>query len=106
MRKHPAMLAMTATPPMQTSKIPPHEELATLCHPSASRIDQDKLTKAIEHLGRFTTGHVLQYLGLPITRGNEMAVAKHVRGLGYLKARVMVSGSQHWVFFPPQDAAS
>jgi hypothetical protein len=38
--------------------------------------------------------------------GNQMAVAKHLRSLGYVKARVRVGNGLHWVFFPPQEAAS
>jgi hypothetical protein len=93
---------------MRTGKIPPHAELANLCHPGAeaSRIDPAELTKAVKHLGRCTTGHVLEHLSLPITRANEMAVAKHLRTLGYIKARARVGSSLHWVFFPPQEAAS
>lgn len=92
---------------MLTGKIPPHHELLNLRPPEAlsQAIDPDQITKAAKHLGRFTTGHVLEMLSLPLTRGNEMAVAKQVRSLGYVKARVTVSGSQHWVFFPPPPAA-
>lgn len=93
---------------MRTGKLPPHAELANLCHPDAksSRLDPADLTNAANHLGRCTTGHVLEHLSLPITRANEMAVAKHLRGLGYIKARARVGSSLHWVFFPPQEVKS
>jgi hypothetical protein len=93
---------------MRTGKIPPHHELANLCYPGGqqSRIDPTRLTMAAEHLGRCTTGHVLEHLNLPITRANEMLVAKHLRGMGYIKGRARVGTTLHWVFFPPQEAAS
>jgi hypothetical protein len=99
------MLAMFANRFMGAPKIPPHHLLANLPHPStnSSTLDPAEISKAAEHLGRCTTGHVLQHLGLPITRPNEMAVAKHLRGLGYVKARARVGDSLHWVFFPPTD---
>jgi hypothetical protein len=102
------MLAIVANQSMRTGKLPPHHELANLCHPGVKspRIDPAELTKSAVLLGRCTTGHVLEHLNLPITRANEMLVAKHLRGLGYIKARVSICGSQHWVFFPPQEAAS
>jgi hypothetical protein len=56
---------------------------------------------AAQHLGRCTTSHVLEHLGLPVSRANQMAVGKHLRGLGYIKAHVMVGGVRDWVFFPP-----
>ena len=101
------MLAKSAIPSMRTGKLPPHHELSLLCPPSfqSQRLDPDAITIAAKHLGRCTTGHVLEHLGLPISRGNEMVVAKHLRDLGYVKARVMVCGTQHWVFFPPLAAA-
>ena len=93
---------------MRTSNPLSHCELASLCPPSSisQRIDPSALTGAAEHLGRCTTGHVLEHLGIPITMGNQMAVAKHLRSLGYVKARVRVGNGLHWVFFPPQDAAT
>jgi hypothetical protein len=30
-----------------------------------------------------------------------MVVAKHLRSLGYVKARVRIGHNLHWVFFPP-----
>jgi len=81
-----------------------HDELAAilppLAHPS-SRIDPALITKAAEHLGRFTSEHLLKHLALPVSRANEMAVAKHLYTLGYTKSRVSVGGSLHYVFFPP-----
>jgi hypothetical protein len=92
---------------MRTSNPLPHHELASLSTPSSlSRIDPCALTDAAKHLGRCTTGHVLEHLGIPITMGNQMAVAKHLRSIGYVKARVRVGSGLHWVFFPPHEAAS
>ena len=101
------MLAKSANPSMRTGKLPPHHELSFLCPPSSQsqRLNPDAITIAVKNLGRCTTGHVLEHLGLPITKGNEMVIAKQLRNLGYVKARVMVCGTQHWVFFPPLDAA-
>ena len=106
MRNQPARLANVANQSMRTGKLPPHHELANLCHPATQspRMDPAKITKAAEDLGRCATGHILEHLDLPITRANEMVVAKHLRGLGYVKARVWIAGSQHWVFFPPPAA--
>ena len=83
----------------------PHSSLAFIPHPS-HRVDSAAIAQAVKHLGRFTTEHVLDHLGLPVTKANEMAVAKQARDLGYVKARVCIEGSQYWVFFPPQEAAS
>jgi len=94
---------------MRPRKTIPHSFLHFLDHPSdppTPRIDPSVLTQAAHRLGRCTSAHVLEHLGLPVTRANEMAVAKHLRGLGYIKARVRVDGSLHWVFFPPQDVTS
>jgi hypothetical protein len=93
---------------MRASNSLSHHELASLCLPSSvsPRIDPSALTGAAEHLGRCTTGHVLEHLGIPITMGNQMAVAKHLRSLGYVKARVRIGRNLHWVFFPPQDVTS
>ena len=63
------------------------------------------ITRAAQHLGRCTTEHVLQHLDMPVTRANEMTVAKQLRALGYTKSRVSIRGTQCHVFFPPQEAA-
>ena len=78
----------------------PHSSLA-LIHCPLHRIPPAALAEAFNRLGRFTTAHVLEHLGLPITRSNEMAVAKQARSFGYVKARVSINGVQHWVFLPP-----
>ena len=88
---------------MQPRNSIPHSELAAI-HAPSSRIDPASITNAAEHLGRCTSEHVLQHLDQPVTRANEMAVAKHLRSIGYTKARVSVGGSLHYVFFPPQDS--
>jgi hypothetical protein len=92
---------------MRTNNPLPHHELASLSTPpSVSPIDPCALTDAAKHLGRCTTGHVLEYIGIPVTMGNQMAVARHLRSLGYVKARVRVGNGLHWVFFPPDDAVA
>lgn len=85
----------------------PHQDLAALKHPSALKtpsLDPAAIARAAEHLGRCTTEHVLQHLNMPVTRSNEMAVAKHLRAIGYTKSRVSIRGSLVNVFFPPQPA--
>jgi hypothetical protein len=96
---------MLGTPAPSALPIP-RSWLVSASLPSASRIDPAALTKAAQDLGHCTSAHVLDHLDLPVTKANEMVVGKHLRGLGYTRARLMVRGIRGWVFFPPQDAAS
>lgn len=59
------------------------------------------VASAAQQLGSCTTEHVLTHLGMPVTRANEMSIAKQLRQLGYTKTRMMIQGTRTYVFFPP-----
>jgi hypothetical protein len=76
----------------------PHQALA----PKPSPADP-AIAEAAKVLGRCTTEHVLDHLGLPVTRANEMAVARQLRHLGFTRDRIMIRGVRTYVFTPPAD---
>jgi hypothetical protein len=98
-------LANLHTLSMLSRRSVPHSSLALL-HCPLHRVTPAALAEAFNCLGRFTTAHVMEHLGLPITRSNEMAIAKQARSLGYVKARLSINGVQHWVFLPPVTSDS
>lgn len=69
---------------------------------SAAPVSQ-AVAAAARHLGRCTTEHVLNHLGLPLTRANEMDVAAQLRQLGYTRNRTMIRGVRTYVFTPSAD---
>jgi len=78
------------------STISHHELIASL-----SSVDPKKTCQAAEQLGACTTKHVLDHLDLPVTRANEMAVAKQLRKLGYTQSRPLIQGERLRVYSPP-----
>ena len=63
----------------------------------------EQVTSVAAKLGRCTTEHILAALEQPVTRRNEMAVAAHLKTLGYSKSRVMVRGVRVHAYFPPAN---
>ena len=65
---------------------------------SLSPISAERLEAVIPWCDPLTSAQILDWLDLPYTRGNQMALSTAMRALGYTKHRVTVDGRQHWVY--------
>jgi hypothetical protein len=66
---------------------------------SLSPISAEHLKSALPWCDPLTSAKILDWLEIPYTRGNQMALSTAMRSLGYGKRRMMIEGSQHWVYF-------
>lgn len=66
-------------------------------------VSRDAVATAAAELGSCTTELVLQQMGYPVTRANEMATAAHLKALGFRKFRMSIKGLRAYVFFPPEQ---
>jgi hypothetical protein len=65
---------------------------------SLSPISAEHLKSALPWCDPLTSAEILDWLDIPYTRGNQMALSTAMRSLGYGKRRVMIDGKQHWVY--------
>jgi hypothetical protein len=65
---------------------------------SLSPISAEHLKSALPWCDPLTSAEILDWLDIPYTRGNQMALSTAMRSLGYSKRRAMIDGKQHWVY--------
>jgi len=63
-----------------------------------SPISTERLQSALPWCDPLTSAEILDWLDLPYTRGNQMALSTAMRSLGYGKRRLMIRGRQCWVY--------
>jgi prophage antirepressor-like protein len=65
---------------------------------SLSPISTERLEAAIPWCDPLTSAEILEWLDLPNTRANQMAVSTGMRSLGYTRHRFMINGKRHWIY--------
>jgi hypothetical protein len=65
-----------------------------------SPITAERIQAVLATCDPITTNAVLNAIGLPCSRSNQMAVGSVLRGMGYQHSRVRVDGSLTWVYQP------
>jgi hypothetical protein len=65
---------------------------------SLSPISAEDLESALPWCNPLTSAEILDWLDLPNTRSNQMALSTAMRSLGYGKRRMMIDGNRYWVY--------
>jgi hypothetical protein len=65
---------------------------------SLSPISAEHLKSALPWCDPLTSAEILDWLDIPYTRGNQMALSTAMRSLGYGKRRMMIDGNRYWVY--------
>ena len=65
---------------------------------SLSPISTKQIKLALPWCDPLTSAEILDWLELPNTRANQMALSTAMRSLGYTKHRLMIDGKQWWVY--------